>query len=93
MQVQLIWSILFNIQNFWCRNFILPKEVLKTINQLCARFLWHGKEQVAKGARVSWKVVCFPKSEGGLGIKDIYSWNKACVLPNIWAIISKSGSL
>ena len=43
-RVQLIQSILFSIQNFWCRNFILPKEMLNMINQLCAGFLWHGKE-------------------------------------------------
>ena len=52
-RVQLIQSILFSIQNFWCRNFILPKGMLNMINQLCAGFLWHGKEQTAKGARVS----------------------------------------
>ena len=66
-RVQLIQSILFSIQNFWCRNFILPKGMLNMINQLCAGFLWHGKEQAAKGARVSWKAVCFPKTEGRLG--------------------------
>ena len=66
---------------------------MRRINQLCARFLWHGKEQSAKGARVSWKEICFPKSEGGLGIKDIESWNNACILQNIWAIISKAGSI
>ena len=42
---------------------------------------------------MSWKEICFPKSEGGLGIKDIESWNNACILQNIWAIISKAGSI
>ena len=26
-------------------------------------------------------------------MKDIYSWNKTCIIQNIWAIISKAGSL
>ena len=56
-------------------------------------FLWKGREQTAKGAKVSWENICFPKSEGGLGLKDLITWNQACVLQNIWAIIANSGSL
>ena len=37
--------------------------------------------------------ICYPKLEGGLGLKDIHSWNRACVMQNIWAIIVNSGSL
>ena len=38
-RVQLIQFVLFSIQNFWWRNFILPKGMLKKINQLYAEFL------------------------------------------------------
>ena len=92
-RIQLIQSVLYSIHNFWCRHFILPKGILKRIMQLCSGFLWKGKEQLAKGARVSWDCICSPKSEGSLGLKDSVSWNQACVLQNIWAIITKSGSL
>ena len=92
-RLQLIKSVLFSMHNYWCRQFILPKGVLKRICQLCAGYLWQGKESTAKGARVSWKTICYPKSEGGLGIKDLDSWNKACIIQNIWAIITQSGSL
>ena len=30
--------------------------------------------------------ICLPKSEGGLGLKDLFSWNQACVMQNLWAI-------
>ncbi|XP_022714581.1 uncharacterized protein LOC111274229 [Durio zibethinus] len=33
--------------------------------------------QTVRGAKVSWDVVCHPKSEGGLGIKNTITWNKA----------------
>ena len=82
-RLQLINSILFSIQNFWCKHFILPKGVLKRINQLCSGFIWKGKEQSARGARVSWDEICYPKSEGGLGIKKLSSWNQACVMQSI----------
>ena len=70
-RLQLIQSVLYSIQNFWCRHFILPKRVLKRVNQLCSGFFWHGKEQTAKGARVRWEAICFPKYEGGLGLKKL----------------------
>ena len=33
-RLQLIQSVLFNIQNYWNKHFILPKSVVKRINQL-----------------------------------------------------------
>ena len=68
----------------------MPKGVLNKVNQMCAGFLWKGKEFTAKGARVKWNDVCHPRSEGGLGLKDMASWNKACIMQNIWAIICKA---
>ena len=90
---QLIQLIIFSIENYWCRHFLLPKSVLKKINQICSAFFWKGKSKSSKGARVNWQFICNPKEEDGLGLKDDLSWNQACILQNIWAIISKSGSL
>ena len=60
---------------------------------MCAGFLWKGKEFTTKGARVTWKDVCHPRFERGLGLKDMVSWNKVCIMQNIWAIICKVGSI
>ena len=92
-RLQLIQSVLFNVQNYWCRHFIVPKGVLKKISQICSHFFWKGSEQPAKGARVSWSTICLPKAEGGLGVKDILSWNRACIIQNIWSLITQAGSL
>ena len=86
-------SVLVSIQNFWCRHFIMLMGVLRKINQLCVGFIWKGNEQLAKEAQVSWENICYLKSEGGFGLKDIMSWNQTCVMQNIWAIITKLDSL
>ncbi|GJX71318.1 RNA-directed DNA polymerase, reverse transcriptase-related family protein [Tanacetum coccineum] len=44
-------------------------------------------------AKVSWKVVCTPKEEGGLGLKSLEDVNKVCVLKLIFRIISSKNSL
>ena len=37
-RLQLIQSVIFNIQAYWSRHFILPKGVLKAIDKKCLRF-------------------------------------------------------
>ncbi|XP_039020908.1 uncharacterized protein LOC120152868 [Hibiscus syriacus] len=76
-----------------CRQLFLPSSVLKKIEQLCSRFFWKGSDKTATGARVSWKNICFLKYEGGLGIKDMKSWDKACMISLIKNILVGEGSL
>ena len=72
---------------------MLPKSVLKKISQICAHFFWKGNNTNSKGARVSWQTICYPKAEGGLGLKDVLSWNHACMLHHLRSIFAKAGSL
>jgi len=46
------------------------------------RFLWGGGLEQNKIAWIKWETVCLPKEKGGLGIKDINSFNLA--LPGKW---------
>ncbi|XP_039061962.1 uncharacterized protein LOC120206344 [Hibiscus syriacus] len=72
---------------------ILPQLIIKKIEQICSRFFWKGSDIPASGARVSWDRICSPKSEGGLGIKDIKSWNKVCTIILIKNLLAGEGSL
>ena len=47
-----------------------PKWVLKHIKKLQKNFLWSSTNNRQKWSLVSWKQVCLPKLEGGLGIRD-----------------------
>ncbi|KAE8687013.1 lectin-like protein [Hibiscus syriacus] len=85
--------VLFSITNYWCRKLFLPLSVLKKVEQLCSRFFWKGSDRSAFGARVSWQNICCLKSEGGLGIKDLKTWNRACMLSLIKKILAGEGSL
>ncbi|KAK6134125.1 hypothetical protein DH2020_032125 [Rehmannia glutinosa] len=53
-------------------SFPLPDQVRKNVIKLCYNFLWGNKK-----ACVAWKICCLPKHEGGLGLRDIKSWNHA----------------
>ncbi|XP_039022529.1 uncharacterized protein LOC120155005 [Hibiscus syriacus] len=92
-RLKLIKIVLQNIANFWCRQFLLPQYVINRINQLCSRYLWKGSDTSASGARVSWINLCKPKSEGGLGLKDLKSCNKVCMILLIRNLLAGQGSL
>ena len=44
--------------------FILPKKIIRAIEQKFNRFLWNGNEEGVAKAKVSWSDICFPKKEG-----------------------------
>ncbi|XP_039024391.1 uncharacterized protein LOC120157277 [Hibiscus syriacus] len=92
-RLELIKTVLLSIANFWCRQFLLPQTVINRINQLCSRFLWKGFDTSTTCARVSWDKICCPKIEGGLGLKDLKSWNKAYMMKLIKNLLAGEGSL
>ena len=79
-RLQLVQSVLCRMQVFWASHLMLPKKILRDIEQRVRKFLWSGKLFGHCVAKVAWDDVCLPKSEGGLGIKNLIDWNKTCSL-------------
>jgi hypothetical protein len=70
-RVQLINLVLFSIQVYWASLFLLPRQVIKNVEQIMRSFLWSGSDMRTTRAKVAWDQVCLSKKEGGLGIKMI----------------------
>ncbi|XP_010495447.1 PREDICTED: uncharacterized protein LOC104772543 [Camelina sativa] len=87
----LINTVIAGISNFWCSTFLLPKACIRKINTMCSSFLWKGHCEGRHNARVSWDNITKPKDQGGLGIRDLATWNTACVLKLIWLLFFRSG--
>ncbi|CAK8543927.1 unnamed protein product [Lathyrus sativus] len=63
-------------------------KVRREIIRIQRQFLWFGLKE-GKGVNwISWKIVCKPKSKGGLGVKDISIFNKALLRKWIWRILN-----
>lgn len=65
---------------------MLPIAVLDQIEKILRQFLWKGPELGRGGAKVVWEDVCFPKKEGGLGIRRLWDCNRAAMLKQIWLL-------
>ncbi|GAV91080.1 zf-RVT domain-containing protein [Cephalotus follicularis] len=79
----LVKSTLASMQVFWCSAFLLPVHVTKECERLLRRFLWGGHGLSSKASKVKWSQVCKPFPEGGLGIKELKTWNLALLLKQI----------
>lgn len=79
-RLQLIRSVLHAIQSFWSSVFTLPSSVVTNIERITRQFLWKGTALGRGGAKVAWEDVCLPKTEGGLGIRNLRECNKASMV-------------
>ncbi|OMO60226.1 reverse transcriptase [Corchorus capsularis] len=70
----LVERITQRVQSWAARN--VSYAVIDKISQICASYLWKGKEGSSRGAKVSWESIYLPKSEGSVWI----SWVSAYIL-------------
>ncbi|GJZ70110.1 RNA-directed DNA polymerase, eukaryota, reverse transcriptase zinc-binding domain protein, partial [Tanacetum coccineum] len=92
-RLQLIAAVLASMHVYWASVFLLPKTTVKDIDKVLKGFLWSQGELKKGAARVAWKIICDPKSKGGLGIKKLGPWNEALLCKHLWNIIIKKESL
>lgn len=88
-RVQLIKSVIFDVQMYWCQVILLPQKILKMIQSTCRTFLWTGKTTLSKRALVAWDRIILPKHAGGLNIGNIKLWNQAAICKLLWSIQQK----
>ncbi|KAL0444647.1 UNVERIFIED_CONTAM: LINE-1 retrotransposable element O protein [Sesamum latifolium] len=90
-RAQLLKSVLSSLHVYWSSIFVLPKSIIRVIEQKMRSFLW--KRPSGSGfAKVSWGQVCKPKEEGGLGIRRVLHMNQALMLKHVWRILQEDPS-
>ncbi|GJT91413.1 RNA-directed DNA polymerase, eukaryota, reverse transcriptase zinc-binding domain protein [Tanacetum coccineum] len=92
-RLQLIAFVLASMHIYWASVFLIPKTTVKDIEKALKVFLWCHGDFKRGAAKVAWKIVCAPKSQGGLGIKRLGPWNEALLCKHLWNVIDNKDSL
>lgn len=69
--------------------FKLPETLIKNLNSLMAGFWWSSEPHLKKIHWVSWDKLCLPKSLGGIGFKDLESFNQALLSKQAWKVVQQ----
>jgi hypothetical protein len=91
-RLTLINSALTPMLIFFMSTFHLPIWVIKEIDKIKRRFLWHGQKEHTTArymSLVNWKIVTTPKNKGGLEILDLHIMNQALLTKIIWKWIKE----
>jgi hypothetical protein len=88
-RIVIINSVLNAIPIFYLSFMKLPAEALKKIIRIQREFLWGGLKGGRKISWVSWKEVCKPRCQGGLGVRDVGKANLSLLIKWRWRILQK----
>lgn len=69
--------------SFYKADVLIIKEIIK----IQSIFLWGGTYDLKHIHWINWKTICLSKDKGGLGIKNIPSFNKSLLLKGKWRFI------
>ncbi|KAK1421818.1 hypothetical protein QVD17_24468 [Tagetes erecta] len=92
-RLQLIVSVISSMYVYWASVLVLPSSTVKELEQKMKGFLWQKNSNERAKSKVAWSDVCLPKTEGGLGIRNISDVNRSLISYHLWSIIIHRKSL
>ncbi|GKV01676.1 hypothetical protein SLEP1_g14215 [Rubroshorea leprosula] len=92
-RIILLNAVLSSIPVYFFSTLRAPKKVLKLLSLIQRRFMWGGAEDKRTIAWVRWDQVCKSRKMGGLGVKDLNSFNLALLGKWRWRLLWERDAL
>ncbi|XP_019414594.1 PREDICTED: uncharacterized protein LOC109326361 [Lupinus angustifolius] len=92
-RLTLINFVLNSVPIYMLSLYKAPKKVISKLLSLEKSFLWGNNSGDRGIVWVSWEEICKPKKEGGLGVKNLFLFNKALLCKWKWRRVQEPNSL
>jgi hypothetical protein len=92
-RIVLINAVLNAIPTFYLSYLKLPKKVWKELVKIQRVFLWAGLSKHSKTCWVKWDMICRPKKEGGLGVRDLRLVNISLLAKWRWKLLTRDNDV
>ncbi|GAU38148.1 hypothetical protein TSUD_395930 [Trifolium subterraneum] len=87
-RIVLINAVMNAIPIFYLSYMKMPLKVWRELVKLQRVFLWAGLSKQTKTCWVKWDVICKPKKEGGLGVRDLRLVNISLLAKWRWKLLT-----
>ena len=89
----LIKSVVMGSLNYYFQIYKWPSSLLSLLVRSIQNFLWTGNSDSRKAIVVSWKKVCKPCVDGGLGLRDLRLQNEALLKKLAWNVLTEESQV
>jgi ribonuclease HI len=89
----LLKAVIQAIPSYSMSVFLLPKALCLEINSLMQKFWWGNQKKNSSIHWMSWSRMGLPKSRGGMGFRDLHSFNKALLAKQCWRLWKEEDSI